>query len=58
MSEKIQTVKSPLAPGIERLPPPRYTGSITVMIMLPSGTVITNPDQFESDESYIEDAES
>jgi hypothetical protein len=59
--EKIKVIKSPTPEGVEKLPAPGSVGLVTVSIMLPSGIVITNPEQFEDDEtenteSYPEDS--
>lgn len=55
MPEEIKVIKSPIPEGIEQLPPSGSDGIMTVNIMLPSGIVITNPEQFQDDES--EDSE-
>jgi hypothetical protein len=62
MSEEIKIVKSALPDGTERLPSSGQVGLMTVSIMLPSGIMITNPEQFEDNETedieaYFEDYE-
>lgn len=62
MSEEIKIVKSALPDGVERLPSSGQVGLVTVSIMLPSGIMITNPEQFEDNETedieaYFEDYE-
>lgn len=55
---EIKTVKSPVPEGVEKLPTSSSIGFVTVSIMLPSGIVITNPEQFENDEANdIEECE-
>ncbi len=51
MTDEIRTVKSPLPYGIEKLPSSTSIGFMTVNVMLPNGTVITNPEQFETHET-------
>jgi hypothetical protein len=51
MPEEIKKIKSPTPDGVEKLPPYSPVGVVTVSIMLPSGVVITNPEQFEDDEA-------
>jgi hypothetical protein len=57
MSEEVRVVKSPLAYGVDRLPATKPIGS-TIFVMLPSGIVITNTDQFEDDETQAVEAYS
>jgi len=51
VKEEIKVVKSPIPSGVERLPGPSSVGFMTISIMLPSGIMITNPDQFEDNEN-------
>jgi hypothetical protein len=51
MPEEIKVIKSPIPEGVESLPASNIVGTVTVSIMLPSGIVITNPEQFEDDET-------
>jgi len=50
MSEEIRVVKSPLPYGIEKLPSSSSGGLMTVHILLRTGVMITNPEQFEDKE--------
>lgn len=51
MSRKIEVVKSPLHRRVDELPASSSYGTVTVSVMLPNGTMITNPEQFEDHES-------
>jgi hypothetical protein len=51
MPKKVRIVKSPLPYGIEKLPTCGSYGTVTVSVMLPNGTIITNPEQFKDYES-------
>jgi hypothetical protein len=51
MSDEIKIIKSAIPDGVERLPVSSQVGLVTVSITLPSGIVITNPEQFEDDEN-------
>jgi hypothetical protein len=51
VKKEVKVVKSPVPDGVERLPAPSSVGLMTVSIMLPSGILITNPEQFEDDEN-------
>lgn len=51
MPKKIKVVKSPLHRRVDKLPTSSSYGTVTVSIMLPNGTEITNPEQFEDYES-------
>ena len=61
MPKKVRIVKSPFPYGIEKLPTSNSYGTITVSVMLPNGTIITDPEQFKDYESetvevYSEDS--
>ena len=50
MPEEIKVVKSPCPEGVEKLPVSSSVELMTINIMLPSGIVITNPEQFQDDD--------
>lgn len=54
MPKEIRIIKSPLPYGVEKLPVSSSYGAMTVSIMLPNGTMITNPEQFEDYETEVE----
>lgn len=54
MSKEIKIIKSPIPKGVEKLPTSSPVGFVTVSIMLPSGIMITNSEQFEDDETEVE----
>ena len=49
MPEEVKVIKSPIPEGVDKLPVSGSVDFLTVSIMLPSGIVITNPEQFEDD---------
>jgi hypothetical protein len=51
MPKEIKVIKSPSPEGVEKLPVSSSGALMTVNIMLPSGIVITNPEQFQDDEA-------
>ncbi len=50
MSKEIKVIKSPIHEGVEGLPI-NPIGHTTISITLPSGIVITSPEQFEDDKT-------
>ncbi len=53
---EVRVVKSPLPYGIENLPESTQMGFVTTNITLESGIVITNSNQFSSDDDFEKEA--
>lgn len=48
---RVRVVKSPLPYRVREIPASSSYGAVTVSIMLPNGTMVTKPEQFEDHES-------
>ncbi len=57
MPEYVTIVKSPLPQGIEDLPAASGAGFVTVSVMLPNGTQVTNTEQFQDEDSELIEAD-
>lgn len=55
MRDEMKVVRGPLPEGFERLPATRTISAEIINVLLPDGTVITNPESFWEDEELREE---